>query len=75
MILFFYEANYFVSGEIDLITERGAVFANSFSEATVQIEEFYGDELDSVNVRATSEGCPLLFPDKETYQTVMEVNI
>lgn len=66
-----YIAKYWDEDTKKIETEHGITFANSFTEASKYIENYYGNELNSIHIQLLEENNILKITENE-YQRILK---
>lgn len=69
-MVYLYKATYWDDFQNVVASDWGAVYADSFAEAGNQIEDYYGEDLDTLKLECFD--CGLLTFDADTYKKIKE---
>lgn len=69
-MIYLYKATYWDDFQNAIVPDWGAVYADSFMDASNQIEDYYGEDLETLELKCFD--CGLLTFDADTYEKIKE---
>ena len=73
MKLFVAKVVWYCEGEDGPITDHLVIAGENFADASEQLEDYYGEDIDNVHIELINHRRPLVrLPDEETYEAIKE---